>query len=165
MHPRYYLYLLPMLHLAVALLLALGMPHVGIAAAVMALFVAGSFPDLRSFYAREREGYREVTQWLRAQVGGEAPIIYTWGPNLAMYRFYLESFFGPSADERAIPISFERDGAATCARVGNAAEVAVVAHATHRPLATAAIEACRERYQVSRELEVRGVLGQVWTRR
>ncbi|MCI0574299.1 MAG: hypothetical protein L0Y66_26510, partial [Myxococcaceae bacterium] len=165
MHPRYYLYLLPALHLGVALLLASLLERAAPVAVAMALLGVGSFADLRAYYAREREGYREVTQWLRTQAtDARAPVIFTWAPNLAMYRLYLESFFDPQADERAIPISQVQDGPATCERVGEAPTVLVIAHATHRPLADAALAACSGHYRLAGEQVVRDVLGQVWAR-
>jgi hypothetical protein len=43
--------------------------------------------------------------------------------------------------------------------------VLIIAHATHRPLTAAALAACGTRYQLADEVQIREVLGQVWSRR
>ncbi|HEX5754719.1 MAG TPA: hypothetical protein VFZ09_51520 [Archangium sp.] len=165
LHPRYYLYLLPTVYLGTGLLLAAAFSRVSIVAIPLALLVASSVTDVRSYYAKERNGYREVTRWLRTHGDASSALLYTWAPNLSVYRYYLETFFGPDADERAIPISGVQEGPEVCERLGDAPRVLVIAHYTHRPFAAAALEACGTRYQHTGELEYREVVGQVWTRR
>ncbi len=162
MHPRYYLFLLPALHVGLALLVALALERAAVVALALALFAGASAGRLGAYYAQDREGYREATRWLREHLRGDAPLVYTWGPNLPIYRFYLETSFGPDADDRAIRVSAEQEGGAVCERLGDAPKAGLIAHATHRHLAEAALAACGDRYRLAHELEIRGVLGQVW---
>ena len=153
MHPRYYLFLLPALHVGLALLVALALERAAVVALALALFAGASAGRLGAYYAQDREGYREATRWLREHLRGDAPLVYTWGPNLPIYRFYLETSFGPDADDRAIRVSAEQEGGAVCERLGDAPKAGLIAHATHRHLAEAALAACGDRYRLAHELE------------
>jgi hypothetical protein len=161
-HPRYYLFALPLVHLALGLgLAALPMRFV-LKLIPLGIFVAASGSEVRAYYAERNEGYREVTHWLREHVAPDAQVVYTWGPNLAMYRFYLERYFDADADARALPISSAAEAPSVCARLGPARQVALIGHASHRPLLTALYDACGTRYVLRREKELRSVVGQVW---
>jgi hypothetical protein len=164
-HPRYYLFALPLVHLALGLgFVALPMRFV-LKLIPLGIFLAASGSEVRAYYAERNEGYREITRWLREQVEADAQVVYTWGPNLAMYRFYLERYFDDDADTRALAISSAGEAPALCARLGKARQIALIGHASHRPLLSALYDACGTRYALRSEKELRSVVGQVWEQR
>lgn len=166
MHPRYYLYMLPGIHLGIALMLAATVTSTGAQSVVLLCLLGGSALDLDAYYSKERDGHREATAWLRSQTTEARPtIIHTWRPNLAMKRFYLESYFDSDADDRAIGISSPSEAHSVCQRVGAPKRVLLLSQEAHRRFAEAALAACSHKFRLTDERTIRGVFGQVWTLR
>jgi hypothetical protein len=165
LHPRYYLFALPLMHLLIAsVVVDLVRKPVAISLCALAL-AATSISPLEAYYARDKEGYREITSWLRKRTPSDVPLVYTWGPNLAMYRFYFKRLFGPGADAKALPISSPREAHELCARLQDAPRVALIGHASHKPLLDEARDACKREYKLAAERQERDVVGEVWVHR
>lgn len=140
-HPRYYLFGLPLLLFAFAVLVT-ALPRWWLQAGVGVLAAALAVPHLRNSPFDTREDFRPMAAAAMRGAQEGYVILYTWRPNRDFYRLYLERYAGQDLRQRMIGISNDTEVQQTCAQLGSARQVVVVSHVIWQQLVDKVYQAC-----------------------
>lgn len=144
-HPRYYIFMAPLLAVAYGLVFA-EIRHRWLLV-LAALLVAGlAARDLRRLPLNTYEEFRQMTRAAVEDMTDETIVLYPWKPNRDLYRIYLERFTGRDMRARMVAISDPQEVAQVCERLATAAHVAVIAHGSGRQRIDNVYAACGARW-------------------
>ena len=141
-NPRYYIFILPFVAVAMGTVFAQLQQRWSIASAAVVV-VALALPGIHSLESRQNEDFRAMAE---SAVSGSDPstlFLFPWEANRNTYRVYLESFLGGvDVSSRMVGISLPGEAAKVCERLRDSNHIAVVAHLSGRDLIDAVRASC-----------------------
>lgn len=144
-HPRYYLFVVPLVAVLFAIVLA-EIRSVWAVALVGVLFVVLAWRDVRRPSLSSFDEHRAMVKQAVQGSGADTLFLYPWAPNRNLYSLYLERYLGADARSRMVAISDVAQAPEVCARLAGVKHVAVVAHDSGRQFIDAVYAACGERW-------------------
>lgn len=132
MHPRYYIFALPFVMVAFAIVLA-ELRRTWLMALAAVLLAVLAARDLRHPTLILREDFRQMAQTAVQDAGPDTLFLYPWAPNRNTYRVYLERFLGQDIRPRLVAISFPEETAKVCEQLRAASHVVALGHNAGRP--------------------------------
>lgn len=131
-HPRYYVFVVPLVAAACALVLAelRGAWQVAAATAVVALAFSPSLPGIPLGGASE--DFRGMSAEAVRGMSDDTVFVYPSFPHRNLYRLYLERFTNQDMRARMVAVTVAEDMPLVCERLAATPHVAIVAHASTR---------------------------------
>ena len=162
-HPRYYIFGLPLVLMALSLVLAGIQKRIWQVPAALALLLA-SVPSHEYYRKHPIEDFRGITRIALERVKEDSAILYPWEPNLRMYRIYMELMAGPGITSRMIGISEPGQVPAVCAQLRQHPHVAVVAHDSGRKLIDEVYHYCQQDWPRREHFQLQNTYAEHWHR-
>ena len=144
-HPRYYIFVVPLAAVAMAVVLA-ELRGTALKAAAAVAIVALAVPWLQKPSWMEQEDYRAMARYAAQDVTAETPFIFPWAPNRDMYRFYLDKMLGRDTRAVLVATSGADDVPRVCARLAQSGHVVAMGHASGHEFIDGVYAACGARW-------------------
>ncbi len=157
---RHVLFALPSIFLLLAFGVdALELPSLIKAVALTIMCAVALWHGERDHQVSERENYRGAAEWIaKTWLPGDL-IVVTWGPNLNLYRHYLDQFTRTQTFEYLRPVSSKEEAAAFCEKteLPPHGRLFVFGHYSHTGEVNALIESCKSHYPAFTRHDVFGI--------
>ncbi len=161
-HPRYYIFVLPVVMVMLAMVLARLRARwlvVGLALLLVGLAVPprGPAKGLLAF-----DDFRAMARTAVAGADADTLFVFPWAPNRNMYRLYLERFLGGDPRTRMVATSSPDDAARVCERLGQHPHVVAIGHDSGHQRIDEVYAACGARWPVRERQQFHNVFTEHW---
>ncbi len=140
-HPRFYIFIVPLVAVMVALVLAELRPAAAVAGALL-LVLALAQPAARLTASNGQDDFRAMSVAAVRGATKETLFLYPWPANRNIYRIYLERFLGRDLRSRMVGATLPKDAVQTCQQLGQAQHVVALGHDTGKEVIDAVYAAC-----------------------
>jgi uncharacterized membrane protein len=160
-HVRFYIFAMPLLAVAGAIMLAQLQRHWATTAAAV-LILATAWPTTYSKELAVLEDFRAMTEAGIRGADEQTLFLYPWGPNRDHYRIYLERMLKQDVRARMVGVSTKEDVARVCAQLASAKHVAVMGHDVGKAIINDVYGACGEKWPVREKLQFHNTFAEHW---
>lgn len=160
-HPRYYIFIVPLMAVAFAIVFA-ELRQRWMVAVALVLVVAAVSRDLRHPGLINQDNFRDMSRAALQGTSADTPVLYPWKPNRNTYRIYLERFAGTDMRSRMVPVSMPGDVDGVCDRLATAPHVAVIGHESGNQRINEVYARCGARWPHRTRQEFRNTFTEHW---
>lgn len=144
-NPRYYIFMIPLAAVLLAVVLAELRPRWAQAIAALAVVLLAA-PWLRTTWWMPNEDFRSMARFVAQDAPPEVPVLFPWQPNRDTYRIYLDRMLGIDNRARMVAVSTPQEVPAVCQRLSGQRHVAALGHASGRERINEVYAACGQRW-------------------